>query len=89
MENSFAASYAPDPGNSQPSFHHAGHMPASTTLPAYKQASGAELSMMQKCGSDHSWAMRKDNLLSWLDAIKVSMGMLCMLITVFTLPIHM
>ena len=48
VENSFVASYAPDPGNNLPSFHHTGHMPASTTLPAYQQASGAELSLRQK-----------------------------------------
>ena len=88
VENSFAASYAPDPGNSLPSFHHTGHMPASTTLPAYQQASGAELSLRQKCGSEHSLAMGQDNLLSWLDASKVSMGKLCTLITVSTLPIN-
>ena len=35
VENSFAASYAPDSGKSLPSFHHTGLMPASTTLPAH------------------------------------------------------
>ena len=88
VENSFAASYAPDPRNSLPSFHHTGHMPASTTLPVYQQASGAELTLMQKCGSEHSLAVGQDNLLSWIDASKVSMGRLCILITVFTLPIN-
>ena len=87
MENSFVASYAPDPRNSLSSFHHAGHMPASTTLPAYKQAPGTELFWMQKCGSEHSLAVGQDNL-SWLDASKVSIGKLCMLITVFTQPIY-
>ena len=88
VENYFAASYAPDPGNSLPSFHHTGLMPASTTLPAHQQASGIELCLMQKCGSEHSLAVGQDNLFSWLDASKVSMGMLCMLINVFALPIN-
>ena len=88
VENSFAASYAPDPRNSLPSFHHTGLMPASTSHPAHQQASGTELCLMQKCGSEHSLAVGQDNLFSWLDASKVSMGMLCMLINVFALPIN-
>ena len=78
-----------DDGNSMPIFHCTGQMPASTTLPAYKRAPGAELSLLQKSDHKHALAEQQWNDLLWSpDAVEVSVGVVGMLIIVFTLHIH-
>ena len=66
-------------------FQHAGQMPIPATLLAYKHAPVASISLLKMYCLEHPLTeQQKDNLLCLNDAAEVSVGVLSMLITVFT-----